>query len=109
MHPGPEKYRRGLSNDRDMRLRASSRRIEVHTLAPSARRMLLEMLASERSGEAALHVGELFDRDRTALALSELDMSRWVSVTHVVFTEYGRHVAETLAARLVDREQLLAS
>lgn len=66
------------------------------------------MLASERAGEEALHVGELFDRDRIAIALCELDMSRWVSLNHVVFTDYGRHVAEALAQRLVDRERLLA-
>jgi hypothetical protein len=86
----------------------TSRCIEVHTLAPAARRMLLEMLASERSGEEALHVGELFDRDRIALELCALEMSRWVSLDHVVFTEYGRHVAEALAARLVDREHAVS-
>jgi hypothetical protein len=92
-----------------MRRNVRTSRIEVCTLAPAARRMLLEMLASERSGEAALHVGELFDRDRTALALCELELSRWISIEHVVFTDYGRTVAESLAARLVDREHLLAS
>jgi hypothetical protein len=71
--------------------------------------MLLEMLASERSGEDALHVGEHFDRDRTAIALCELSMSRWVSLDHVVFTSYGRHVAEALAARLLDRERAFVS
>jgi hypothetical protein len=82
--------------------------IEVHVLAPSARRMLLEMLASERAGELAVHVNDLH-RDRTAIALCELDMSRWISLRHLVFTEYGRHVAETLAARLLAREHPDAS
>ena len=87
-------------------LPARSKSIEVHTLEPRARRMLLEMLASERCGESALHVGELFDRDRIAIELCELAMSRWISLDHVVFTDYGRHVAELLASRMLDTEHM---
>jgi hypothetical protein len=77
--------------------------MKVHTLSAPQRRMLLEMLASERSGEDALHVGPIFGRDRVASSLCRLRMSDWVDAENIVFTEYGRHVAETLATRLVDR------
>jgi hypothetical protein len=79
--------------------------IEVVTLAPDERRMLLEMLASERAGEAAVHVGELhggeLGRHRTARRLVDLRMTRFIADDRVVFTAYGRHLAESLACRLI--------
>jgi hypothetical protein len=77
--------------------------MQVHTLSASQRRMLLEMLASERAGEEALYVGAMLGRDRTASSLCRLRMSDWVDAESVIFTDFGRHVAETLATRLVDR------
>lgn len=74
--------------------------MEVHTLEAAQRRMLLEMLAGERAGEAALHVGRLFGRAATAEGLCELQLTRWVDRTHVGFTDLGRHIAEALAERL---------
>lgn len=80
-------------------------RIEVVTLAPDERRMLLEMLASERAGEDALHVGEdevgEHGRHRTACRLVDLRMTRLLGLDRVVFTAYGRHLAESLACRLI--------
>jgi hypothetical protein len=75
--------------------------IEVVTLAPDERRMLLEMLASERAGEDALHVGEQFGRNVTAHRLVDLRMTRFCAQDCVVFTSYGRHLAESLACRLI--------
>lgn len=75
--------------------------IEVVTLAADERRMLLEMLASERAGEDALYVGEQFGRNGTARRLVELRMTRWVARDRIVFTAYGRHLAESLASRLI--------
>ena len=77
------------------------RHIEVHALAPAERRMLLEMLAGERAGEEALYVGEQFGRHGTARGLCELRMVVWVARDHVAFTAFGRHVAESLANRLI--------
>lgn len=77
--------------------------MQVHTLSASQRRMLLEMLASERAGEDALHVGSMLGRDRTASSLCRLRMSDWIDAHSIIFTDLGRHVAETLATRLVDR------
>lgn len=74
--------------------------MEVHTLDPQERRMLLEMLVSERAGEVALHVGEWFGRNAIAEQLCQLRMSDWVDPRHVAFTEMGRYVAESLAERL---------
>jgi hypothetical protein len=70
-------------------------------IEPAQRRMLLEMLASERSGEDALFVGAYFGRDDIADSLCDLDMSYWVNPQEVVLTHLGRHVAESLARRLV--------
>ncbi|MEX1365009.1 MAG: hypothetical protein AB1Z98_17910 [Nannocystaceae bacterium] len=70
-------------------------------LRDDQRRMLLEMLVSERSGEDALHVGRHFGRDRTASSLCGLRMSNWVDESHIVFTSYGRQLAEWFAERLV--------
>lgn len=72
-------------------------------LRDDQRRMLLEMLVSERSGEDALRVGRHFGRDRTASGLCGLRMSSWVDGSHIVFTPYGRHLAESFAERLVGR------
>jgi hypothetical protein len=77
--------------------------MQVHTLSASQRRMLLELLTSERAGEDALYVGPRLGRDRTASGLCRLRMADWVDEQHIIFTEYGRHVAETLATRMVDR------
>ena len=77
--------------------------MKVHTLDKKQRRMLLEMLASERAGEDALFVGRHLGRDRIASGLCRLRMSDWVDEQCIVFTAHGRHVAETLATRLVDR------
>jgi hypothetical protein len=60
------------------------------------------MLASERCGEDALDVAE-FGRSQIAEALCDLRMSCWVSHDEVMFTHYGRSVAEVLALRLVNR------
>lgn len=81
--------------------------IEVHTIQPTERRMLLELLASERAGEAALNVS-MFGRDHVASHLCDLHMSQWISADYVTLTEYGRHVAESLAARLVDQQPTFA-
>lgn len=83
-------------------------RIEVHVLSAPERRMLLELLASERSGEPAVRVVHL-GRDEIARSLCALQMTGWVSPTEVVFTEYGRTVAESLAARLIARAPTPAS
>lgn len=77
--------------------------MQVHTLTASQRRMLLELLTSERAGEEALRVGPIMGRDRTASGLCRLRMSDWVDEENIIFTDYGRHVAEALATRLVDR------
>jgi hypothetical protein len=77
--------------------------MHVHILSAPQRRMLLEMLASERAGEDALYVGRTLGRDRTASGLCRLRMTDWVDEQNIIFTDYGRHVAETLATRLVDR------
>ena len=77
--------------------------MQVHTLSAAQRRMLLELLAGERAGEDALYVGPMLGRDRTASSLCRLRMTDWVDTQNIVFTDYGRHVAETLATRLVDR------
>jgi hypothetical protein len=73
----------------------------VHLQAPE-RRMLLEMLAAERSGEDALHVGDCFGRPAIAERLCDWQMSRWVDRAHVCFTAFGRHIAEALADRLAE-------
>lgn len=83
--------------------------MDVHTLEAQQRRMLLEMLASERSGEAALRVGEWFGRDAIAHQLCRLRMAEWVDDGHVVFTAVGRRVAEALAERLGRPAAMLAS
>ncbi len=75
----------------------------MHTLSAPQRRMLLEMLASERSGESALYVGRYFGRDRTASSLCRLRLADWVDEDEIIFTEQGRWLAESLATRLVDR------
>ncbi len=77
--------------------------MQVHTLSAPQRRMLLEMLTSERAGEDALFVGTAFGRDRTGSELCRLRLSDWVDPERVIFTDYGRHVAELLATRLVNR------
>jgi hypothetical protein len=82
--------------------------MDVHTLEAQERRMLLEMLASERAGEEALHVGEWFGRNAVAHALCRLRMTEWVDDDHVAFTPVGRRVAEALAERLVRPADRLA-
>jgi hypothetical protein len=77
--------------------------IEVHTLSAPERRMVLEMLASERAGELALHVG-YYGRNRVAQELVELSMADWSDDDEIVFTAFGRWVAEILAERLVRRD-----
>jgi hypothetical protein len=77
--------------------------IEVHTLSAPERRMLLEMLASERAGEVSLHVGH-YGRTRVAAGLVELAMAEWVADDEVVFTDLGHWLAEALAERLVRRD-----
>lgn len=77
--------------------------MQVHTLTAPQRRLLLEMLASERDGESALWVGRMFGRDRAASHLCRMRLADWVDEQEVVFTDEGRWLAETLAARLVDR------
>lgn len=77
--------------------------MKVHSVDARQRRMLLEMLASERAGEDALHVGHYLGRDRTASSLCRLRMADWVDDEQIVFTMLGRHVAESLASRLVSR------
>lgn len=75
--------------------------IEVHTIGAPQRRMLLELLASERAGEDALRVGTYPGRALVARTLSTMKMAWWCDQEHVVLTELGRHVAESLAQRLV--------
>lgn len=77
--------------------------MQVHILSGKQRRMLLEALTSERAGEDALFVGHHLGRDRIASGLCRLRVSDWVDDSHIVLTEYGRHLAESLATRLVDR------
>ncbi len=76
--------------------------MQVHTLSAPQRRMLLELLASERAGEEVLFVGPMMGRDRTASGLCRLRLCDWVDERNIIFTDYGRHVAENLATRLVD-------
>jgi hypothetical protein len=75
--------------------------IEVHTIAAQERRMLLELLASERAGEEALRVGPYVGRAAVASSLSSMRMACWCDREHLVLTELGRHIAESLAQRLV--------
>jgi hypothetical protein len=82
--------------------------IEVHILNPSQRRLLLELLASERAGEDVLHVG-YFGRDQVAESLCDLGLFEWVSDVHVGLTEHGRWISESLAARIVESRTSLAS
>lgn len=77
--------------------------MQVHVLTAAQRRMLLELLTSERAGEDALFVGHTLGRDRTASGLCRMRLSDWVDEENIIFTDYGRHVAETLATRMVDR------
>jgi hypothetical protein len=77
--------------------------IEVLTLSAPERRMLLEMLASERAGELSLHVRQ-YGRTRVAASLVELAMAEWVADDEVVFTDLGHWLAEALAERLVLRD-----
>lgn len=62
--------------------------------------MLLEMLASERSEEPALHIGRMFGRDITADHLCAHGLASRVDVDHLVFTDIGRHVAERLVTQI---------
>lgn len=75
--------------------------IEVHTIGSPQRRMLLELLASERAGEDALRIGPYHGRAVIARSLSSMKMACWCDPEHVVLTELGRHVAESLAQRLI--------
>lgn len=75
--------------------------MQFHVLTSAQRRMLLEMLASERSGEEALFVGTHFGREDIADDLCEVDLAAWISPDELVFTNLGHHVAESLARRLV--------
>ena len=77
--------------------------MQVHVLSNKQRRMLLEALTSERAGEDAMFVGRHLGRDRIASGLCRLRTSDWVDESHIILTEYGRHLAERLATRLVDR------
>ncbi|MEM7156982.1 MAG: hypothetical protein AAF799_29290 [Myxococcota bacterium] len=77
--------------------------MRVHTVSANQRRMLLELLASERAGEFALFIGRYLGRDRTASELCRLRLSDWVDEQEIIFTAHGRQVAESLANRLVDR------
>ncbi len=77
--------------------------MQVHTLSAPQRRMLLEMLVSERAGEDALFVGDYLGRDRTASTLCRLRVVDWVDEQRLIFTDLGRHVAEHLATRLFGR------
>lgn len=65
--------------------------------------MLLEMLASERSGEEELHVGEHFGRDLTADSLCDEGLAARFGAADLVFTGFGRHVAEHLAFQILGR------
>ena len=75
--------------------------MQRHDIKAPQRRMLLEMLASERAGEEALVIGQHFGRDETAASLSELGLASWVGTDEAVLTGLGRHVAESFARRLV--------
>ena len=74
--------------------------MEVFTLEPSQRRMLLEMLVGERTGEPTLQLGPVFGRAATAEQLCRLRLAVWVSSDHITFTVVGRDLAEVLADRL---------
>jgi hypothetical protein len=78
--------------------------MQLHVIESAQRRMLLEMLASERSGEEALVVGALFGREQIAESLRVLGMCVWVGPDEICFTRLGRHVAESLALRLIARD-----
>lgn len=77
--------------------------MKVQTLSAPQRCMLLEMLVSERAGESALFVGRYLGREHTARSLCRLRMAHWVADQELVFTEYGRALAEHLALRVVGR------
>jgi hypothetical protein len=86
---------------------SSTATIEFHALTAPERRLLLELLAAERCGEETLDVIGL-GRDRVARRLCEHFMSEWISPREIVFTAYGRHLAETLVLRLVHAKHTLA-
>jgi hypothetical protein len=75
--------------------------MQLQVITAPQRRMLLEMLASERSGEDALYVGAYFGRDQVADSLCDIEMSAWVGPEELVFTHLGRYIAESLASRLL--------
>lgn len=79
--------------------------ILVHPLPARQRRMLLEMLASERCGEDGLYIGPLFGRARTAGGLCDAALAsrRGGGDDRLVFTAHGRYVAEHLARLIVQR------
>ncbi|MCX4240689.1 hypothetical protein [Paraliomyxa miuraensis] len=76
----------------------------MYVLTAAQRRMLLELLTSERAGEDALFVGHTMGRDRTASGLCRLRLTDWVDEQNIIFTDYGRHVAEAMVTRMVDRQ-----
>ncbi|MEM6989193.1 MAG: hypothetical protein AAF721_01810 [Myxococcota bacterium] len=79
--------------------------IPFHRLAARQRRMLLEMLASERCGEDALHIGRFFGRDVTADGLCTQGLAVRLTPEALVFTDFGRHIAERLATEIVLRSR----
>ncbi len=81
--------------------------VPFYTMSPSERRLLLEMLATEQSGETATFVGE-DGRDRVASSLCDLQMARWISCDYVTLTGYGQSIAETLVLRVCEDELLAA-
>ncbi len=84
--------------------------MQRHEIEAPQRRMLLELLASERAGEDALVVGNHFGRDDIAASLCALELAEWVGPDEAVLTGLGRHVAESLARRLLssDDDTMLA-
>lgn len=81
--------------------------IQVHSVSAAQRRMLLEMLASERAGEATLNIRN-FGRRAVARGLTEQDMASEAGPDEIVFTTMGRLIAESLAQRIVDRTHRVA-
>jgi hypothetical protein len=77
--------------------------MQVYVLTAAQRRMLLELLTSERAEEDALFVGHTMGRDRTASGLCRLRLTDWVDEQNIILTDYGRHVAESMVTRMVDR------
>jgi hypothetical protein len=81
--------------------------VDVHVLDDRERRMLLEALAEERAGFTEMRVGAFWGREDTARRLCGQGFASWSSPGEISLTRLGRHLAERLAVRLVQRRSAL--